>query len=61
MRRAIYLMGASLDGYIVGPDGRFDWTAPDPEVVRSHIDEIRTIGVHPLGRWLYETMHRVPR
>jgi dihydrofolate reductase len=56
MRRVIYSMGASLDGYIVGPDGRFDWTAPDPEVFRSHIDEIRTIGVYLLGRRLYETM-----
>lgn len=56
MRRVIYSMGTSLDGYIVGPDGRFDWTAPDPEVFRSHIDEIRAIGVHLLGRRLYETM-----
>lgn len=56
MRRVIYSMGASLDGYIVGPDGRFDWTAPDPEVFRSHVDEIRTVGVHLLGRRLYETM-----
>ena len=27
-------MGVSLDGYIVGPDGDFDWTAPDQEVFR---------------------------
>jgi dihydrofolate reductase len=56
MRRVTYSMGVSLDGYIVGPDGRFDWTAPDPEVFRFWIDEIREVGVHLMGRRLYETM-----
>jgi dihydrofolate reductase len=56
MRKVTYSMGASLDGYIVGPDGRFDWTAPDAEVFRSHIEEIREVGVHLMGRRLYETM-----
>jgi dihydrofolate reductase len=56
MRRVTYSMGTSLDGYIVGPDGRFDWTAPDPDVFRFWIDEIRSVGVHLLGRRLYETM-----
>jgi len=49
-------MNASLDGYIVGPDGRFDWSAPDPDVFRFWIDDIRGVGVHLLGRRLYETM-----
>jgi dihydrofolate reductase len=48
-------MGASLDGYIVGPDGTFDWTVPD-EVFRFWIDEIREVDVHLMGRRLYETM-----
>ncbi|MFF4242980.1 dihydrofolate reductase family protein [Streptomyces sp. NPDC001822] len=56
MRNVTYSMGVSLDGYIVGPDGRFDWTEPDAEVFRFWIDEIRDIGVHLLGRRLYETM-----
>ena len=56
MRSVIYSMGASLDGYIVGPDGRFDWTPPDADVFRFHIDEIRQVGVYLLGRRLYETM-----
>jgi dihydrofolate reductase len=56
MRSVTYSMGASLDGYIVGPDGGFDWTAPDDEVFRSHIDEIRSVGVHLMGRKLYQTM-----
>ena len=56
MRSVAYSMGVSLDGYIVGPDGSFEWTVPDEEVFRAHIDEIREVGVHLLGRRLYETM-----
>ena len=56
MRSVTYSMNVSLDGYIVGPDGGFDWSAPDDEVFRFWIDEIRGVGVHLLGRRLYETM-----
>ena len=56
MRSVTYSMGVSLDGYIVGPDGDFGWTAPDEEVFRFVTDEIRQVGVHLLGRRLYETM-----
>lgn len=56
MRKVTYSMGMSLDGYIVGPDGAFDWTEPDDAVFRFWIEEIRNIGVHLLGRRLYETM-----
>jgi dihydrofolate reductase len=56
MRRVTYSMNISLDGYIVGPDGGFDWAPPDEEVFRSWIDEIRGVGTHLLGRRLYETM-----
>src|SRR4029450_1212031 len=56
MRSVTYSMSVSLDGYIVGPDGRFDWTQPDKDVFRFWIDEIRGVGVHLLGRRLYETM-----
>lgn len=56
MRSVTYSMGVSLDGYIVGPDGGFDWTAPDEEVFRFWIDDIRRVGVHLMGRRLYETM-----
>ena len=56
MRNATYSMGVSLDGYIVGPHGDIDWTEPDEEVFRFVTDEIREVGVHLLGRRLYETM-----
>jgi dihydrofolate reductase len=56
MRNVTYSMSLSLDGYIVGPDGTFDWGAPDEDVFRFWIDEIRGVGVHLMGRRLYETM-----
>ncbi|MCW2501149.1 MAG: hypothetical protein JWN87_2825 [Frankiales bacterium] len=56
MRSVTYSMGMSLDGYIVGPDGSFDWTPRDDEVFRFATDQIREVGVHLLGRRLYEAM-----
>ncbi|MER6460765.1 dihydrofolate reductase family protein [Streptomyces sp. NPDC048409] len=56
MRKVTYSMSMSLDGYIVGPDGGFNWSAPDPELFRFWIEEIREVGVHLMGRRLYETM-----
>ena len=56
MHSVTYSMSMSLDGYIVGPDGGFNWTPLDPEVFRFWIDEIRDVGVHLMGRRLYETM-----
>lgn len=56
MRTVTYSMGMSLDGYIAGPDGTFDWGAPDPEIFAYHTDELRKVGTHLLGRHLYEAM-----
>jgi dihydrofolate reductase len=56
VRNVTYSMNTSLDGYIVGPDGSLDWGAPDPDVFRFWIDDIRGVGVHLMGRRLYETM-----
>ncbi len=56
MRDVIWSMGVSLDGYVVGPDGSFDWTTPDDEMFAFVTEEIREVGVHLLGRRLYETM-----
>jgi len=56
MRRVTYSMGVSLDGYTMGPDGGFDWTAPDEEIFQFVTDEIRAVGAHLMGRRLYEAM-----
>ena len=56
MRSLIYSMGVSLDGYIVGPDGGFDWTAPDQELFRFVTDQTRELAAYVMGRRLYETM-----
>ena len=56
MRSVTYSMGVSLDGYIVGPDGDITAPPPDDEVWRLVTDEIREVGVHLMGRRLYETM-----
>ena len=56
MRKVTFSMNPSVDGYVVGPDGGFDWSVPDAEVFRAHIEELRGVGVHLMGRRLYETM-----
>jgi dihydrofolate reductase len=56
MRSVTYSMNVSLDGFIVGPEGDLGWAAPNEGVFRSWIDEIRDVGVHLLGRRLYEAM-----
>jgi dihydrofolate reductase len=56
MRKVIYSMGVSLDGFIAGPDGNIDWGTPDEELHQFHNDQTRAIGAHFCGRRLYETM-----
>jgi dihydrofolate reductase len=55
-RRLIYSMGVSLDGFIAGPDGDIDWSAPDEELHRFHNQQAREVGAQLYGRRLYETM-----
>ena len=56
MRNLIYSMGVSLDGFIAGPDGEIDWSAPDEELHRFHNQQARELGAHLCGRRLYEVM-----
>ncbi len=56
MRRLIYKMTVSLDGFIAGPGGEIDWSAPDEELHRFHNEQTREMGAHLLGRRLYEEM-----
>ena len=56
MRKLIYSMGVSLDGFIAGPDGEIDWSAPDEELHRFHNQQARETDVHLYGRRFYEVM-----
>jgi dihydrofolate reductase len=56
VRKLIYSMTVSLDGYIAGPDGEIDWSAPDEELHRFHNQQTGELGAHLCGRRLYEVM-----
>src|SRR6476620_775483 len=48
-------MGVSLDCYIAGHDGS-DCGTPDAELHRFHNEQTSELGLHLLGRRLYEVM-----
>jgi len=56
MRKLIYSMGVSLDGFIAGPQGEIDWGVPDDELHRFHNEQTRELAIHLCGRRLYESM-----
>lgn len=56
MRKLIYWMTVSLDGYIAGPGGELDWSAPDEELFRFHTEQTAELGLYVCGRGLYEAM-----
>ncbi|HEY1690130.1 MAG TPA: dihydrofolate reductase family protein [Solirubrobacteraceae bacterium] len=56
MRKLIFSMTASLDGYIADAGGAIDWSVPDEELFRFHTEQVQELGVHLCGRRLYETM-----
>ena len=56
MRKLIYSMNVSLDGFIAGPDGAIDWSVPDEELFRFHHRQVQETAVYLCGRRLYEAM-----
>jgi dihydrofolate reductase len=54
MRRICYQVAMSLDGYIAGPNGEFDWIVMDPDIdfaaIFSQFDTLL------MGRRTFETM-----
>ena len=56
MRKLIYSMTVSLDGFVADADGSIDWSAPSEELHRFHNERVRETGVELMGRRLYETM-----
>ncbi|NNC13815.1 dihydrofolate reductase [Planctomonas sp. JC2975] len=52
----IYTMTVSADGFVEDRDGGIDWSAPSDELFEFHLDRVRGLGGHLIGRRLYETM-----
>jgi len=52
MRRVLYRVATSLDGYIAGPRGEVDWIIPDPTVDFAKLYE--SVDTVLLGRRTYE-------
>jgi dihydrofolate reductase len=56
MAKLLYVMNASLDGYIADDDGKFDWGEPGEEYYSFINDLLRPVGTYLYGRRLYELM-----
>ena len=56
MRRLIYTIMASLDGFVEGPEGGLDWAIIDEELHTFVNDHERMIGAFLYGRRTYELM-----
>jgi dihydrofolate reductase len=52
----IYSMSVSVDGFIADREGAFSWSAPNEDLFRFHIAQVRELGGFLCGRRLYETM-----
>ncbi len=56
MRKVIYAMLVSLDGFIEAPNGDISWTNPDDELHQHFNDQEAGLDILFYGRRLYETM-----
>ena len=56
MRKVIFAMSVSVDGFIEAASGDISWGSPDAELAHHVIDRESTIDTHLYGRRLYETM-----
>ncbi len=57
MRKLIYAMNTTLDGYIAAPGDDIGWGVPDAELHQWFNDRAREIGVSLYGRKLWELMN----
>jgi dihydrofolate reductase len=56
VRKLIYSMNVTLDGYIAAPGDDIDWSVPSAELHQWFNDLTREIGVSLYGRKLWELM-----
>jgi dihydrofolate reductase len=55
-RRVRYQVAASLDGYIAGPNGEYDWIVMDPDI--DFVALAKQFDSYLMGRKTYEMMRR---
>lgn len=56
MRKIVWMMSVSLDGYMEGPDRELDWHLVDDELHRHFNDVLGAMGAFLDGRVTYELM-----
>jgi dihydrofolate reductase len=56
MRRIRYQVAASLDGFIAGPDGEYDWIVNDPDIDFGEL--FAQFDTFLIGRHTFEIMQR---
>jgi dihydrofolate reductase len=56
MRKIIYAMSVSLDGFIEAANGDLSWTDPDEELHQHFNDREQIIDMYLYGRRMYENM-----
>ena len=54
MRKVIYAINVSLDGFIEDAKGSLNWSVPDEELHQHFNDWEKTTGEHFYGRWEVE-------
>lgn len=56
MRKIVFMMSVSLDGFIEGPDRQIDWHMVDDELHSHFNEQARAMGAFLDGRVTYELM-----
>jgi dihydrofolate reductase len=56
MRKLVFGMNVTLDGYVAAPGDDIGWSGPSDELFRWWCDQLRETGLSLYGRRLWETM-----
>src|SRR6185437_13614956 len=59
MRKVVYGGAMSLDGFIAGPNGEYDWIVPDPDI--DFAAEMERFDTFLIGRKTYDAMRQAGR